>query len=309
MKNVLMYYYNLNPIDIHQKDNIYFFRINNDKFYVYPVIIPNNELREIYEINRELLMRGILVHQIILNKDNNILIQYNGINYVLLKTFIKKNAPININDINYLSNNNPVIKLDSSLNKSNWVDLWEKKNDYLEYQISQLGINYPIIVEHFAYYIGLSENAILYARNTIRELKPTYLDKLVICHRRINNNTALFDLLNPLDLVIDYKIRDIAEYIKFKFFYNKVDLWEEIHKYFVSYPLSLFGAQLLFARLLFPTYFFDKYDEILEGVTPEKDIVNIIEKQEEYEEFLIDIYNYLKINYNIPEIEWLIKKQ
>ena len=65
---------------------------------------------------------------------------------------------------------------------------------------------------------------------------------------------------------------------------------------------------MLFARLLYPTYFFDKYDEILEGTASEEEIVSIIEKQEEYEEFLIDIYSFLKLNYNIPEIEWLIKR-
>lgn len=308
MKNLLMYYYNLNPTNIHQKDDIYFFKIEDTRFYVYPVTRNNNELKEIYEINRELLERKIFVHQIVLNKQNNILVQHNGIDYVLLKTFINKNNSINIKDIMYLSNSTPVIKIDSTLNKSNWSNLWEKKNDYLEYQISQFGIDHPVIVEHFAYYIGLAENAISYAKNTSLELKPNYLDKLVICHRRINNNTTLFDLLNPLDFVIDYKIRDIAEYIKFKFFYDRTNLWDEIHQYFFNNQLSHFGVRMFFARLLYPTYFFDKYDEILEGISSEKDIVNIVEKQEEYEEFLVDIYSFLKLNYNIPEIEWLIKK-
>lgn len=308
MKNVLKYYYNLDPVDIHQKDDIYFFKIDNFKYYMHPVICTDNELKEIFEINRELLLRNFPVHQIILNKNNDILIQHNGINYVLLKTFIKENTLININDLSYLANNTPVIKIDSTLNKSNWTLLWERKNDYLEYQISQFGINYPVVVECFAYYIGLAENAISYAKNTTLEAKSSSLDKLVICHRRVSNNTTIFDLLNPLYFVIDYKIRDIAEYIKFKFFYNRVDIWEEIHKYFYSTPLSLFGVRMFFARLLYPTYFFDKYDEILEGTASEEEIVSIIEKQEEYEEFLIDIYSFLKLNYNIPEIEWLIKR-
>lgn len=308
MKNVLMYYYNLNPIDIHQKNDIYFFKINDTRYYMYPVICTNNELTEIYEIDRELFLKNLPVHQIILNKQNNILTQHNGINYVLLKTFVKPNSKININDLEYISNNTSIVKNDSSLNKSNWVTLWEKKNDYLEYQISQFGINHPVIVECFAYYIGLAENAISYAKNTTLDVKPNYLDKLVICHRRVNNNTTVFDLLNPLDFVIDYKVRDIAEYIKFKFFYDRVDMWEEIHKYFYSTPLSIFSIRMFFARLLYPTYFFDKYDEILEGVANEKEIIHIIERQEEYEEFLVDIYYFLKLNYNIPEIEWLIKK-
>lgn len=308
MKNILLYYYNLNPTDIHQKDDIYFFKINDERYFVYPVIRNNNEIKEIFEINRELINKNIPVHQIILNKQNNILIQFNSINYILLKSCIKSNRIINSDDIVYLESNTPIVKSDSSLYRSNWINLWERKNDYLEYQISQFGINYPIVVEHFAYYIGLAENAIIYAKNTDIDVKPNFMDTPVICHKRITNNTNLFDLFNPLEFVIDHKVRDIAEYIKFKFFYNKVNLWEEIYMYFSSNNLSLYGARMFYARLLYPTYFFDKYDEILDGTSTEKELLPIIKQQEEYEEFLVDIYNFIKLKYEIPEIEWLMKK-
>ena len=308
MKNVLLYYYNLTPEDIHQKDDVYFFKINNYRYFMYPVMRSNDEMKEIFEIDRELIIKKFPVHQIILNKQNNILTQHNNLNYVLLKSCIKKNDLICSEDIAYLENNTPVIKNNSSLYRSNWIDLWEKKNDYIEYQISQFGMNYPIIVEHFAYYIGLAENAIVYAKNTNIDVKPTILDNPVICHKRITNKTNLFDLFNPLEFVIDHKARDIAEYIKFKFFYNKENLWEEIHNYFASNNISLYGVRMFYARLLYPTYFFDKYDEILYGISSEKDLMNIIQKQDEYEEFLADMYNFLNLRYKIPEIEWIIKK-
>ncbi len=308
MKNVLLYYYNLTPEDIHQKDDVYFFKINNYRYFMYPVMRSNDEMKEIFEIDRELIIKKFPVHQIILNKQNNILTQHNNLSYVLLKSCIKKNDLICSEDIAYLENNTPVIKNNSSLYRSNWIDLWEKKNDYIEYQISQFGMNYPIIVEHFAYYIGLAENAIVYAKNTNIDVKPTILDNPVICHKRITNKTNLFDLFNPLEFVIDHKARDIAEYIKFKFFYNKENLWEEIHNYFTSNNISLYGVRMFYARLLYPTYFFDKYDEILYGISSEKDLMNIIQKQDEYEEFLADMYNFLNLRYKIPEIEWIIKK-
>ncbi|MBQ7141436.1 MAG: hypothetical protein IJO32_08055 [Bacilli bacterium] len=308
MKNVLMYYYNLQPKNIHQKKDIYYFKIKNENYYMLPVYRSNNELCSIYEINRELINKKLLIHQIILNKQNNILIQFNGLNYILLKSYLKKDRKIYLKDINFLESNTNVIKTDTVLNKSNWASLWENKNDYLEYQISQLGINHPVVVDFFAYYIGLAENAILYAKNTSIDVKPDFLDNLVICHRRINNYSTLFDLFNPLEFVIDHKTRDIAEYIKFKFFYDKANLWDEIHMYFSNNNLSLYGARMFYARLLYPTYFFDIYDNILEGMGSEKDLVHIVEKQEEYEEFLVDIYNFLRLKYNIPEIEWLIKK-
>lgn len=308
MKNILIYYYNLQPQNIHQKDDMYYFKFNNQKYYMLPVYRNNDEMVSIYEINRELINKKFLVHEIILNKDNNILVEFNGLNYILLKSYLKENRKVSLKDINFLESNTNIIKKDTILNKSNWISLWENKNDYLEYQISQLGINHPVVVDFFAYYIGLAENAILYAKNATIDTKPDILDNLVICHKRITNNSTLFDLFNPLEFIIDHRTRDIAEYIKFKFFYDKVNLWDEIHKYFSNNNLSLYGVKMFYARLLYPTYFFDIYDDILDGRQSEKNLVHIVERQEEYEEFLADIFMFLKTKYNISEIEWLIKK-
>ena len=308
MKNAILYYYNLDPIDVHQKDDIYFFKIDNSKFFMYPLLRDEKELNSIYQIDLELLNRKVPVHQIILNKQKNIVTIINDIPYILLKSFVKKNDVIDIDDIMCLAFNTEIKKQDNFLDKSNWSMLWEKKNDYLEYQVSQFGIKYPIICETFSYYIGLAENAILYVKNTSLEVKKEYFDSLVISHRRINNNTTLFDLYNPLEFIIDYKVRDIAEYIKFKFFYNRENLWEEIHNYFNNNKISVFSVRLFFARLLYPTYYFDLYDRILENECSEKEILNIVKLQEEYEEFLGDIYNFISLRYSIPPINWLIKR-
>lgn len=308
MKNAIQYYYNLTPNDIHQKDDIYYFKINNERFFVYPLLRNDKELNSIYQIDMELTNRHILVHQIILNRQKNIITVVNDIPYILIKSFVKKNDLIDIDDIVDLSNKTEVRKQDLFLDKSNWGLLWENKNDYLEYQVSQFGIKYPIICETFSYYIGLAENAILYAKNTTIESKPDITDSLVISHRRINNSTTLFDLYNPLEFIIDYKVRDISEYIKFKFFYNKGNLWEEINSYFSNNKISLFGARMFFSRLLYPTYYFDLYDRILDNEIEEKELLYIIKKQDEYEEFLSDIYHYLSLKFSMPAIEWLIKR-
>lgn len=309
MKNAITYYYNLNPQDVHQKNDMYFFKINNLRFFIYPLIRNSEELNSLYQISIELINRRIPVHKILLNKDKNIITVINDIPYILFQSSVKKNDLINMNDILELSNKTAVKKQDVILDKSNWINLWERKNDYLEYQISQFGIKYPVICECFSYYIGLAENAILYVKNTMLEDKPTALDNLVISHRRINNKTTLFDLYNPLEFVIDYKERDIAEYIKFKFFYNREGLWEEISELFNTNLISQFGARILFARLLYPTYFFDLYDEILNSDDQsEESIVLINKKQEEYEEFLADIYNFISKKFYISPVEWLIKR-
>lgn len=309
MKNAILYYYKLDPKDIHQQNDIYFFKVNNIKFFVYPLLRSNEEIDSLYKINIELFNRRLPVHKIILNKDNNIVTMVDNKPYILAQSYIKKNDYINIYDIIDFDKKTVLKKQDVNLDKTNWPFLWEKKNDYLEYQISQFGIKYPVICECFSYYIGLAENAILYARNTMIELNPTQMDKMVISHRRINHKSTLFDLYNSLEFVIDYEIRDVAEYFKFKFFYNREELWEEIKYYFDNTLLSNFSARMFFARLLYPTYFFDLYDEILENEdTNEEKIVIINKKQEEYEDFLSDIYHFLSLKYYLPPIEWITKR-
>ena len=309
MRNSIVYYYNLNPSEIHQSNQLYYFKIDNERYFLEPLIRTEQELDSIYKINVELLNRRVPVHQIVLNKQNNIITVVNNIPYVLLKSFVKKNDLINIYDIIDLNKQTIIKKQDIILDKSNWPLLWENKNDYLEYQVSQFGIKYPVICETFSYYIGLAENAILYAKNTNIELKPDISDYLTISHKRITNQTTLFDLYNPLEFIIDLNVRNVAEYIKFKFFYNRENLWEEINVFFEQNNVSSYGARMLFARLLYPTYYFDLYDEIMSDENyDEKKLITIIDKQEEYEEFLSDIYHYISRNYSIPAVEWLIKR-
>ena len=75
---------------------------------------------------------------------------------------------------------------------------------------------------------------------------------------------------------------------------------------YVSYKEAL----LLYGRLIYPSYFFDLYDDIVNLNLDENKIENIVIKSEEYEKFLVDTYIYLSKLYNryIPRIDWLLKK-
>ena len=91
---------------------------------------------------------------------------------------------------------------------------------------------YPVLYNIIDYYIGLGENAIQYFKSIV----PTYNGNIEIgvCHKRINYNSTLFDLYNPLNLVIDYKVRDLSEYIKSVFF-NTNNISLVINKLFNKY--------------------------------------------------------------------------
>ena len=66
-------------------------------------------------------------------------------------------------------------------------------------------------------------------------------------------------------------------------------------------------AILFISRLLYPSYYFDIYDEIVQDKISDDKISIITNKVNDYEEFLSEVYEYIKLKYKIPEIEWIIK--
>lgn len=308
MKNIINFFYNLYPDFINNYHDYYYFYYNNN---LYTLIKYENDVKDIssvYELNNEMLSLGLKPHQIILNKDNQILTPINGGYYILYKILIKNfNKKVGLLDINYL--NTFFVNNKTEILKKDWSILWANKIDYLEYQINQSGKQYPILVESFSYFVGMSENAISYLRNTIYEEKPDNSDIGIISHRKILINDNLFNLYNPTNLIIDYKVRDLAEYIKNAFFEDNFNIMEELKFHFSKNYYSKFSIRLLFARILYPSFYFHLYDDIIRKKIKEEEILKITSRIFEYEQYLYEIFLLLKRFYNIPEVEWLKKRR
>lgn len=301
MKNVLNYYYNLNPTSIHQINKNYKCYIDNDEYLLTIYEEDINCIQEIHALSYYLFQSGIPCHQIIANTNNELITIINNSKYVLLRIFTD-NRPISINDLVCFSS----VHIDNtkfkSLSKNNWYNMWINKIDYFEYQLSQFGKKYHVLMESANYYVGLAENSISFLSNNILK----YEDSLVVSHKRINN-IGLIDLLNPLNLIIDNRSRDLAEYIKSKFFnsnYNSSEAITDIARFNFTNEQYIF----LFSRLLFPTYYFDKFEDILFDNKNQNELLKIINKSESYTMFLSDIYNHFIKRLNIYPIEWIIKK-
>ena len=82
----------------------------------------------------------------------------------------------------------------------------------------------------------------------------------------------------------------------------------EIINYLYKNNLSLNEVKLLISRVLFPSFYFDLYEDIFNYNKDEKILNNIISRIDEYEEYLNSIIIYFKRFYPIDEIEWLKKK-
>ena len=281
-------------------NNYYEFNHNNNYYRLY---ILNEEYNiynynNIYTINKELI-NNTLISEIILNKDKNIITTYHNINYILLKINCNINKNITLEEIDYLSK----VKIVNN-NKSNWGLLWSKKIDYLEELISENGKKYPQVVNSFNYFIGLSENAISYYNNIDIDNNMMYY----ISHKVLRPTDKVDSLYNPLNIIYDYRVRDVAEYIKNSFWTDNHNIYNELNNYLYKNNLSLNEVKLLISRVLFPSFYFDLYEDIFNYNKDEKILNNIISRIDEYEEYLNSIIIYFKRFYPIDEIEWLKKK-
>ena len=291
MKNTINYYYNLNINTIHQKEKNYYFKADN-KNYLLLKCSNIEELDDIYRLNMY-LSQILPVHRIVLNVNNEVITKINDSNYLLLELFSNNNK-INLNNIIELSNIRIPFSVDK-LRRNDWYNLWIKKIDYFEYQLSQIGKKYPLIRESFNYYIGLAENAIILVNNIDFNNIP-----LGLSHRRITNMS--FNLYNPLNIVIDARIRDVCEYFKFCFF-NNIDISMELELFLSYNSFNIDEAKLFLARMFFPTYYFDLYEKIIDNEIDESEIKKVIIKADNYEKILKQVYYHFKNNQ--INIEWL----
>lgn len=300
MNNFIKFFYNMKVTNTNFINNYYEFNHNNNYYRLY---ILNEEYNiynynNIYTINKELI-NNTLMSEIILNKDKNIITTYHNINYILLKINCNINKNITLEEIDYLSK----VKIVNN-NKSNWGLLWSKKIDYLEELISENGKKYPQVVNSFNYFIGLSENAISYYNNIDIDNNMMYY----ISHKRLKPTDKVDSLYNPLNIIYDYRVRDVAEYIKNSFWTDNHNIYNELNNYLYKSNLSLNEVKLLISRVLFPSFYFDLYEDIFNYNKDEKILNNIISRIDEYEEYLNSIIIYFKRFYPIDEIEWLKKK-
>lgn len=67
--------------------------------------------------------------------------------------------------------------------------------------------------------------------------------------------------------------------------------------------------QMLFARLLYPTYYFDLYESIMNKDTDEEELVKVIKRVDEFELFLKKTYLEISKYAKIEKIDFLIEER
>lgn len=303
MKKLLEYYYSIYPDKIYEENDVIYFFIDDIKYYFLEYNRSNDDLNYLVELTNKLYFKGIKVHTFIRNKEGNFYIENNNSKYVLLRVNTDENEELDIYDI--ISFNNLEVISDNILNAGSCIKRWKITVDLFEKQVGELNKDYSELVDSFDYYVGLAENAISYIENINFDNSKFYLS-----HKRVKSPLTSGMLYNPLGFIFDNKVRDLSEYIKESFFYSNFNE-EEILKIIdenVNY-YTQDDIKLLYGRLVFPTYYFDMFESILNGEKNEKELRNIINLSDQYEKFLKEIYLNLKVKYNIEPIDWIVNRE
>ena len=306
MRNVINYYYNFDIYNLRKIKDNYFLNFKNN-LYLFWKVDYKIDISYVQDLLKSIQFIPEF-HTIILNRDNQILTFDGNDYYVLLKINIKYNKIVSIDDLLKLNSVNVLSKQIGKFSKFNWIELWSKKIDYLEYYMDTKDNIDDNIKSIFNYFIGLGENAINYIKKTFEDERATESDNLTLCHNRITTNYTLYDLYNPLNIIVDHISRDVAEYLKSLFYTRKYNL-HKIEYIIKKANLSNFGSRLLLGRIIFPTFFFDLLDDYEINNFSSDEIIDVYNRTSEYEKFIFMVYTTITDNKKnaIPNVYWLNK--
>ena len=290
MKNLIAYYYNIYITQYKKSKDKFQFEYNGKK---HSFVLFEGDPETLYKNYLIIKKSNKYCHKILMNKDGSMITMYNSKPFVLMREDFFIDKCVDINEI---------ISYDSFVGQNyslTWKRLWEQKIDYYEYQMSQVSFKYPKIKESFNYYLGLTETAI----SILNYVDKSAIDYF-ISHKRVFSNETLDEFFNPLEIVIDSRARDLAEFIKTNYIYQNLNI-NDIYFYIDSFNFNSNESLLFFARIMYPSYYFDQYDEIIQGKISEEKAELLTKKNADYEVFLKKIYAFLRKKNSLPNIEWL----
>ena len=263
MEEFLIKYYNLENVEIENLNDRMMIKNNNIIYYLF----DSTDTEAIKKINL-FIMNQLNNLCIIKNYFGNYITEVENHYYLLVKRI---NIEINIEFIM-----NPKI-----LNKKidlNWRNLWIERSNYEQRYYESVKGKYKLIDESIPYFFGLLELSIFYIKEFDNFNGSSYIQ-----HKRIDD----YEIQNPFNLKEDLKERDFGEYLKYLFL-NKKYKYMDMNK-IVRNSMNYYNFNLVIARLLYPNYYFDMIDNIINNTMNQNKLKKIIERIPEYEKYISNI--------------------
>ncbi len=296
MKNFLNYYYDLFPKIIYLSKNEVFFFEQDFKFYI--VQCDNRDIEKNVCIYNDLFLHGIIINSIVSNKDGKYVTKFKNKNIVLIKVNGIEKDELMYDDILNLKK----ISMRFDLTRTNLIEEWTKEIDTLENELLEYNKEFAVVRDSFDYYVGCAENAIQLYKNFSNNNLGN--ENLSIGHFNCGMlNMKAF--LNPFFLsYVDFYYEQ-ANYIKYKFFNNKID-YEELNIIINNCK----NPEILFACLLHPSYYLFLLKKLVSSDNKGfilDEIIYYLKKNNKYNEFLIFFKNKIKNIKEISLLDWINK--
>lgn len=305
MKDILWYSYHISIDDIQEYQEYSVFSLYDKTYYFTKVKRSKEEFEDLLQVCEELMQKNIPVYSFIQNINGSFITMVQDKPYVLLEV---RDANFEYGILEMIERLQLVrlVPQKHVLYRNEWAGLWGEKVDYLEYQVHELGKSYPVILSSFSYFVGLAENAICYV-NHVQKLMPTQSLELVLSHRRVAYPNYRLNFDNPLNFIFDIEVRDIAEYLKSMALQEPKYALIDLKTYLTMRKPDIYQASMLYARLFYPSYYFDYHEKIINQNTSENVLLPILDRVDEYETFLKDAWYLIHEFVPIEPILWILK--
>ena len=281
MKEFIEYNYDLRCDDLAILNNLLYFK-HLDKFYI--ISNFNRDEVEFEKVLNYLISNNLKSLKVVMNKNGSYISEFNGKKYVVMESDCENEIidfPICIGGL---------------INENNyWNEIWENRVVQLEKHKSELSLNKDIFYI-LNYYIGLIEICIYNYNLLIR--KYGQKNGLSIQHNRIEFPIYSFSYYNPVNYLFDFEFRDFAEYLKMRFFYSDFSTDEAI-SVIDNYNFDNFSINMLFVRLIYPTYFLELYDMQNKNNVYSDLFYDLLKKSSQYENFILKLITAMSSKYEI----------
>lgn len=304
MREIINYYYNLNIENLHLVKGIYHFTYKNNSYVLKETNKHPQTILSLFQFFQKNFSIFKFYSKIILTKENTPFIIIDNKVYVLLLTSNLSCDYISFYDMKFL--NAYFDEKSKNLLRFPWQNLWTNKSDYLENILVHTKSQLRELLPTFYWYLGLAENAISYLNHALKTYQKDERDNFVISHDRVNIKSSVIDFYDPITVVIDHPSRDISEYIKSLFLEDEYNMYE-IEEYINSLNFSNLGFSLLYARIIYPSFFFDILDNFYQEKITKEQLIKKLERMEEYRNFLKEIYFMIRKKAEIEEVRWIMR--
>lgn len=283
MENIISYYYNLDITNYQEQKEAIIIEANN-KVFIAKIIKDIELFKKVLSLIMNIPND---YYKPLGTRDNNYFFEYNSKQYVLFELI---NPSYDRKD-NFLF-------ISVTGDAIDYSSIWENNMKYYSQLLPSKGQESLEEADFLNYYIGMGENAI--AVNEIaNSIKGNA--RVVIGHYRIKYPNYNLTYNDPTELYIDYISRDLSEYIKTKFFEIGITI-DEVLALINKFNLNDKELMYLYARLLYPNYYFDFINEKEELRSKYK------KKRKDYEKLLSGIFRQIKTTLTAVNIQWLNQK-